>query len=433
MCEKEDLPYICVMDYRIHFDKEESYNVALRLPASKSISNRVLIINALSERKSRILNPAICDDTDAIAGALARFEACRDLEVNVNAAGTAMRFLTAYFASQPGCRVSIDGTERLRHRPISELVDALHSLGADIAYADYENQGHLPILIHGKKLSGKTVSIKGNVSSQYISALMMIAPYIAGGLTIDVTGEVVSMPYIEMTERLMTAFGADVRIVCNENKMTVDVSDKPYGDFEYKVESDWSAASYWYEIKSLIPNMNIELLGLKRESLQGDSRVVEYFDRYFGVTTVFTDRGVLLKSKSIETKSLSIDLSGEPDLTPTIAVTACLLGTPFKITGLATLTAKESDRIDALQSQLRKLGYDVTNCGNCALQWSGERADVSDNIIIETFDDHRMAMAFAPVAIKFQDITVENVDVVKKSYPLFWEHLKSVGFKLYDK
>lgn len=424
------------MDYSIKFDSSEKNDISVCLPASKSISNRLLIIDALSSRKSRISNSAVCEDVNVMHEALKRFDRGDDCVIDVGASGTAMRFLTAYFSLQAGRTVTIDGTGRLRCRPLAELVIALRKLGAKIDFADAGNPGHLPLRICGRNLSSirggdlTTLSIEGNVSSQYISALMLIAPYVTGGIRLNVTGKTVSLPYIEMTGRLMSEFGTDAEIKRGESGLAINVPEKPYESRGYEVESDWSAASCWYEIKSLVPSMRIQLIGLRKNSLQGDSRVAEYFARFFGVSTRFTDTGAFLDSEPFRAEKLCLDLSGEPDLAPSIAVTSCMLDIPFEITGLETLAGKESDRIYALQSQLRNMGYAIDNIDNNTLSWNGQRTNHAGPIDIETFNDHRIAMSFAPAAIKHPGLTVKHAESVSKSYPLFWEHLESAGFKL---
>lgn len=392
--------------------------VSVSLPASKSISNRTLILNSLAPGGS-IANIARCDDTDAMLRALADDKATK---VDIGAAGTAMRFLTAYFATREGRTVTIDGTERMRRRPIALLVDALRSLGADISY-DME-EGYPPLTIRGCRLETKReLSLCGNVSSQYISALMMIAP-LMGGLIIRIEGGLISRPYVEMTASLMGRYGADVKI----DGTTIKIQGTGYRPSDLTVESDWSAASYWYEIKALAPDLNIRLKGLSKESMQGDSRIKDMF-RKLGVTTEFCGSDAILGFDSeLRSNRLDIDLSEQPDLAQTFVVTACMLGIPFRITGLSTLKIKETDRIAALQNELLKLGFRLTEEDGNALTWHGKKNTPCNLVEIDTYKDHRMAMAFAPAAIVHPSITIRDAAVVSKSYPDYWRHLANAGF-----
>ena len=392
------------MDYRIF--APDKIVMEVELPASKSISNRMLILNALCG--GELHNVARCDDTDAMRRALATDTTASGAvaTVNIGAAGTAMRFLTAYYATLEGSTVILDGTERMRHRPIALLVDALRRCGADIEYAGEE--GFPPLRITGRKLSASHIEIAGNVSSQYISALLMVAP-LMGCRTVTLTGEIISLPYITMTLTLMRLMGVDC--VMNGNNISIP-ADAHYVPCDFTVENDWSAASYWLEMQSLLPESRITLKGLHSESAQGDS----------AVAGIFSPMGV--------TAPIILDLNETPDLAQTIVVTACLLGRHFHITGLRTLRIKETDRIDALCTQLRRLGYIITAGDDFSLSWNGERCAPEPEPHISTFDDHRMAMAFAPAAVLFPGIVIDDVEVVSKSYPDFWRHLEAAGFTL---
>lgn len=396
----------------------------ISLPASKSICNRVLTIVALSDGVSDVYNVSDCDDTNAIINAITMHQK-GEKYINIGAAGTAMRFMTAMLALRTKATVTIDGSARMRKRPIKELVDVLCQLGAKIEYAG-ESDSCPPLLIHQAPMRGGTVSINGSISSQYISALMMIAPGLSNGLTINITGRLVSRPYVEMTAAIMRDFGAQV--LCTDNQITIKQGD--YQSRTYSVENDWSAASYWYEIRSLIPNVNLRLASLHKNSTQGDSKVAEIFN-LFGVETEYTSDGVLLtyNPKSVAER-IDIDLQNQPDLAQTIVVTACLKGIPFRISGLSTLRIKETDRISALISQLAKLGYTVRETEDATLESDSVRRSCDKAPAIETFDDHRMAMAFAPASIVVPGITIEDAEVVSKSYPKYWEHLKLIGFNL---
>ena len=396
----------------------------ISLPASKSICNRVLTIVALSDGVGDVYNVSDCDDTNAIINAITMHQK-GEKYINIGAAGTAMRFMTAMLALRTKATVTIDGSARMRKRPIKELVDVLCQLGAKIEYAG-ESDSCPPLLIHQAPMRGGTVSINGSISSQYISALMMIAPGLSDGLTINITGGLVSRPYVEMTAAIMRDFGAEV--LCTDNQITIKQGD--YQSRTYSVENDWSAASYWYEIRSLIPDVNLRLASLHKNSTQGDSKVAEIF-KLFGVETEYTSDGVLLtyNPKSVAER-IDIDLQNQPDLAQTIVVTACLKGIPFRISGLSTLRIKETDRISALISQLAKLGYTVRETEDATLESDSVRRSCDKAPAIETFDDHRMAMAFAPASIVVPGITIEDAEVVSKSYPKYWEHLKLIGFNL---
>lgn len=396
--------------------------VDVDLPASKSISNRALTIAAMADGCS-IGNIADCDDTNAMRRALLTQSA--QANVNIGAAGTAMRFLTAYFASQPWRSVLLDGTPRMRKRPIGELVEALRLCGADIDY--YASEGYPPLWIEGRHLKADApLRMRGNVSSQYVSAMMMVAPMMKGGLTIEIEDGLTSRPYVEMTAALMRHFGAEVTV----GESTIVIEGKPYSPSSLTVESDWSAASYWYEIKALCPDLDIRLNGLQSDSLQGDSRVAEYF-KLFGVTTEYTDNGVALGFCDADRDAaLNIDLSSQPDITQTIVVTACLTGRPFRISGLHTLRIKETDRLEALRAQLAQLGFNIEIADDSILSWDGTAGEAADEPRILTYDDHRMAMAFAPAAIRFPSLTVLDAGVVSKSYPDYWRHLALAGFKM---
>ena len=401
----------------------------ISLPASKSISNRALVINALAGGTGKLENLAECDDTAAMVAALKKFREAapgEPLAINIGAAGTAMRFLTAYFAMQEGHEVVLDGSERMRQRPIATLVDALRDCGADISYGMEE--GFPPLVIKGKKLSANGgITIDGGISSQYISAMMMIAPYMDGGLDLRIAGKLTSRPYVEMTAGIMRFFGADVEVGDNQ----IRIAGRHYdGSRNFSVESDWSAASYWYEIKSLFPLMPVTLTGFALTSWQGDSRVREIF-KEFGILTIYNGRDIeLAYYPSLKSESLDLDMSGQPALAQTVVVAACLHDMPFVVRGLKTLKIKETDRIAALISQLAKLGYAVEEGEDCSLVWDGSKSEAEGTVEIATFDDHRMAMAFAPAAAKFNDLVVLDSGVVSKSYPEYWKHLEEVGFKL---
>lgn len=394
--------------------------VAIQLPASKSISNRALIINALGKGSCKPKNLSDCDDTQVMIKALNE----RNEVIDILAAGTAMRFLTAYLSVTPGERI-ITGTARMQQRPIQVLVNALRELGAEIEYTG--NEGFPPLRIHGTELDLNEIQLKGNVSSQYISALLMIGPVLKNGLTVHLSGEIISRPYINLTLQLMTDFGAEASWT---SPNSILVTPKPYKSVPFTVESDWSAASYWYQIAVLTckaEKTEIELLGLFRKSYQGDSRSAEIFAR-LGITTEFTDQGVKLTRSGNLPDRLDEDFIDIPDLAQTLIVTCALLNVPFRFTGLQSLKIKETDRIAALKAELKKLGYILREENDSVLIWNGERCEPEALPIIDTYEDHRMAMAFAPAIIHFPEMQIADPEVVSKSYPNYWNDLRKAGF-----
>lgn len=391
----------------------------IKLPASKSISNRALILNALSLSKYTVANLSDCDDTNVMVNA---FQSNNKV-IDVKAAGTSMRFLTAFLAGLPG-EWTIKGTDRMHQRPIHILVDALTSLGAHIEYL--ENTGYPPLKIRGASLNGGEIGLSGGVSSQFISALLMIAPTMTNGLTIHLEGDVISIPYIQLTLGMMAQYG--VRAQWDDN--VIHVHYQEYKAIPYTVESDWSAASYWYQMLALSGgNAHLELEGLFEHSMQGDSKVSDLF-LDLGVATQFTDRGVVLTKTDRITKKFFHNFINEPDLAQTFAVTCCMMGIPFLFTGLQSLKIKETDRIEALKTELRKLGYVLVDRENSILEWDGDTCLADHEPAIDTYEDHRMAMAFAPAALKFDKLKINEPKVVSKSYPHYWTDLESVGFTI---
>lgn len=405
------------MTMRYKLSAPSVVRTTIQLPASKSISNRALIINALARGTTPPCNLSDCDDTLVMIKALAE----NNETIDIMAAGTAMRFLTAYLSTVQGTHI-LTGTERMQQRPIQILVNALRELGAQIEYAGKE--GFPPLRIHGTELKGNELTLKGNVSSQYISALLMIGPVLKNGLRLHLTGEIISLPYINLTLQLMKEFGAKAAWTSGNS---IEVAPKPYTPVSFMVESDWSAASYWYQIAALSEQAEIELIGLFRNSYQGDSRGAEVFSR-LGITTEFTHEGILLKKSNRLVEQLNEDFVDIPDLAQTFAVTCCLLGIPFRFTGLQSLKIKETDRIFALKTELRKLGYLLQDAQDSILIWDGERCQPEAQPVIQTYEDHRMAMAFAPAALRFPEIRIAEPQVVSKSYPAYWEHLQQAGF-----
>lgn len=403
------------MKYQISTDT--LHEGIIKLPSSKSISNRVLIINALSMSDYPIENLSDCDDTNVMLRALDSDSSSFD----IGAAGTAMRFLTALLAKTFG-QWTITGTERMKNRPIKLLVDSINELGGKIEYA--EKEGYPPLRIYGSALEGGELELNGGVSSQYISALMMIAPYMKHGLTLTLTGTIISRPYIHLTAELMRFFGAEVIIADNKIK----VIPGEYQPKPYFVESDWSAASYWYQIVALSKDLRLELPHLYKNSWQGDAKGAELFS-LLGVQTHYTKEGVMISKKEITTKKCIYNFVDQPDLAQTFVVTCCLLNIPFHFSGLQSLKIKETDRMEALKNEMRKLGYVLTDKNNSILEWNGERCEPS-NEPIHTYEDHRMAMAFAPAALKIGKIEICEPHVVSKSYPDYWKDLKHIGFKM---
>ncbi|MDR0347997.1 MAG: 3-phosphoshikimate 1-carboxyvinyltransferase [Tannerella sp.] len=396
-------------------------STSVHLPASKSISNRILLLNALSGHPQEIKNVSDCDDTKVMLKALHLDSPV----IDIKAAGTAMRFLTAYLSGTPGTW-TVTGTERMKNRPVKILAEALRALGAQIAYV--EKEGYPPLRITGKVLDGGEISLDGSVSSQYISALLMIAPLMKHGLKLHLTGETVSKPYLRLTIELMKQSGVTV----SESGQSITVPPQTYSTLPFTVESDWSAASYWYELAALSGNPSFELLGLFSNSLQGDAVISSLFEQ-LGIETTRTPSGILIKKrKQIQCSRLDYDFTDIPDMAQTLAVTCTGLHIPFRFSGLQSLKIKETDRLLALQTELRKFGYVLTVHHDSALEWNGERCEPEKNPVIATYEDHRMAMAFAPMAIRFTEgIKMADIDVVSKSYPNFWDDLNRAGFQ-YD-
>lgn len=413
------------MKYKI--SSPEQFKACVDLPSSKSISNRALIIYALSGGKILPEHLSNCDDTEVIVNALWNMPET----IDIKAAGTAMRFLTAYLAVTPGSH-TITGTERMKHRPIDILVNALRRLGADIEYV--ENTGFPPLRVTGREIEGGFLEIEGNVSSQFISALLMIAPKMKKGLTLKLNGEIISRPYVDLTLCTMRNFGAEAEWTDTD---TIEVKPTPYTPTKYFIESDWSAASYWYEMIALSKDTEaeIELNGLMDGSLQGDS-VVKYLFNMLGIRTVFGSRRhgepttVTLKKNGMQSARLDYDFINQPDLAQTFVVTCALMNVPFHFTGLASLHIKETDRIVALINEMRKLGYIISDGDGTELSWNGERCEPEKEPCINTYDDHRMAMAFAPAAMKLGSISINNPQVVSKSYPTFWDDIHNAGFSI---
>lgn len=408
------------MKYKIN-SNSKSISGSIRLPSSKSISNRALIINALCYNPYPILNLSDSDDTKVLETALFS----NSNQFNIGHAGTAMRFLTAFLSKIVG-EWEITGSERMQQRPISILVDALKQLGAKIEYL--KNDGFPPLKIYGSHLSGKKLELDGSISSQYITALLLIAPTIENGLILELKGAVTSKSYIRLTLELMAKFGIQYKW----DGYTIEVPEQNYFPREFRCEADWSGASYWYQIMALASEGNVLLENLELESLQGDAHIASWFEP-FGVVSVQKENGVLLsKSRNIQPEKLVLDFIENPDVAQTMACLCVAKGIPFHFSGLKTLKIKETDRIAALQNELLKFGAQLSEPKHGKLDWDGKvDTEIKEHIpCVKTYHDHRMALAFAPMALAGFNIEIEDAMVVTKSYPGYWKDLEKVGFDI---
>ena len=408
------------MKYRIS-STNKNISGTIKLPSSKSISNRVLIIDALSNNTHSISNLSDSDDTKVLIAALYS----NSNKFDIGHAGTAMRFLTAFLSKTIG-EWEITGSERMKQRPIKILVDALNKLGAKIEYL--ENEGLPPLKIYGSHLKGQTIELDGSISSQYISALLMIAPTIENGLTLKLTGNVTSRSYIELTLKLMRKFGIQYQWKGNE----ITIPEQNYSSFDFTVEADWSGASYWYQLLAMAEKGDVLLENLQLNSLQGDANIAKWFEQ-FGVFSIQKENGVLIsKIKNIQPEKLVIDFIENPDIAQTMTCLCVAKNIPFNFSGLKTLKIKETDRIAALQNELLKFGAKFTEPESGKLTWDGKIDDlkVQKMPVIETYHDHRMALAFAPMALLGFNLEINNPLVVTKSYPDFWEDLRKIDFKI---
>lgn len=405
----------------------EQLKADIALPPSKSISNRALIISALTENAKETENLSACDDTLVMVRALREMPPVIDVE----GSGTAMRFLTAYLSIQEGTHV-ITGSERMKQRPIRILVEALRRMGAQIEYL--EEEGFPPLRIIGGKIDGGKTEMQADVSSQYVSALLLIGPTLPKGLEIRLIGSITSRPYIDLTLCVMRDFGAKADWTSAD---TIKVEPGGYQPVRFAIESDWTAASYWYELVALSRHSDpqVSLQGLIDGSRQGDA-TVRYLFSMMGVKTKFATEGqgfpteVTLKKHDHRLPHMDYNFINQPDLAQTLIVSCCLKEIPFRFKGLSTLRIKESDRIEALRNELRKLGYIVEVEGEDELVWDGQRTQAEAHPVIETYDDHRMALAFAPACMVFPSITINHPEVVYKSYPDFWKHLRQAGIEI---
>ena len=399
--------------------KVESSKSSIKITGSKSESNRLLLLQALYP-DIKIENLSNSDDSVLMQKALKS----ESETIDIHHAGTAMRFLTAFFSTQNGRTIALTGSKRMKERPIEILVDALNQLGAEISYK--ENEGFPPLLIKGKKLTKNKVSLQANVSSQYISALLLIASKLEKGIELTLEGKITSMPYINMTLSLLNEIGIETQF--DDNVITVKPFKQSLKKQTLIVESDWSSASYFYSIVALCDvGTEIELSSYKKNSLQGDSVLAKIY-KDFGVTTSYNENSIILKKVSAVSNEsvITFDLANSPDIAQTISVTAFALGLECNLTGLHTLKIKETDRLEALKTEIEKLGGEVKVTNN-SLQLSASKK-IKENVLIATYNDHRMAMAFAPLALKISMI-IEDAAVVSKSYPTFWDDLNTIGFQ----
>ncbi|GHV65426.1 3-phosphoshikimate 1-carboxyvinyltransferase [Bacteroidia bacterium] len=433
------------------YSNDIAYSAELNLPYSKSIVNRMLIIQALCGKVATLDPFSVSDDIETLADLL-QFKTHR---LNAGPAGTVMRFMTALLAQREG-EWELDGSERMRERPIKVLVDALNDLGGELTYLG--KAGFPPLLIRGKRLQGGTIKPNASVSSQYISALLLVAPYMREGLTVELTGTVVSLPYIEMTVMLMQRFGADVSFhplpdapdvhsahsappeqlntdpdgAPSGHTYIIKVKPKPYSALHLPIETDWTGASYFYELLAVLGKGHFKLSGLREKSLQGDAQQVALWEQ-MGVSTAFVEGGVLISANGNTCPHFTCDFRKMPDLVQSFVVACCLKGICFDISGIETLRYKETDRVQALVSELLKLGYPLSIHDNTLL-WQGERthpptpptSSTPPQVVIETYNDHRMAMAFSIAAVQFPGLVISDSEVVNKSFPRYWEELGKV-------
>lgn len=410
---------------------------AVFLTASKSESNRVLLIQALSGQRFRTTNLSDSMDTQILAEILKNetggehSETLKKLNVEVSYytghGGTTIRFLTAFFASRPGTRI-LTGSDRMNQRPIKPLVDALVQLGAKITYL--KTPGCTPIKIEGAILDGGNVEMDAGISSQFITSLLLLAPTFKNGLNINLNGRIASRSYIMMTLKVLEHFGITHKWTNN----TISIPHQEFQAWDYNIESDWSSASYWYEMAALAEEAEIKVKGLKRKSIQGDSVVANLFE-FFGVRTEFTEEGVKLTKTDYRPEIFDFDFSDYPDIAQTVAVVASALRIPMQLNGLHTLYVKETDRVKALKDELQKIGVKADDSVKGSLRLSYPKQEnkntlLEPELLFKTYHDHRMAMSFAPLALVYPEVKIERPSVVKKSYPDYWNDLKAMGFEI---
>jgi 3-phosphoshikimate 1-carboxyvinyltransferase len=396
----------------------------IQLPGSKSISNRVLVIKALSGLAFEIENVSGSDDTKHLEKAIELLRQNNSGTINVGHAGTDMRFLTALLAIQAGS-YELTGSERMQQRPIKELVNVLKELGADITYK--KETGYPPLLINGKKIAGGKAEIIGNVSSQFISSLLLVAPYFTNGLELAISGNMVSRPYVHMTVELMKTFGAQV--TWNENTIAVKPVPYTYSRDKFIIECDWSAASYYYSIIALSPlNTSLTLSGLFKASLQADAVCKTSYES-LGVETQHAGNEIsITKMKLPDDATFKYDFINCPDIAQTLACTCIGLNQAFIFTGLHTLKVKETNRIEALKNELEKFGLEIIATENSLECTHPKKTGFNNAIEVSTYNDHRMAMSFAPLCLVTDRLIIQDMNVVSKSYPQFWHDLIRIGF-----
>ncbi len=393
-------------------------NKTIQISGSKSISNRLLILESLFEN-IKIDNLSNSQDTQLLKKALSE----NTETVDIHHAGTAMRFLTSYYSIQEGKTTILTGSKRMKERPIKNLVTALQNLGVEIEYL--ENEGFPPLKIKGRKITETRVNVPANISSQFITSLLLIAGKLEKGLEINLVGEITSRSYIEMTLDILTKFGIEASFIGNTIKVE-PFTDHQSSIIHYEVESDWSSASYFYSFAAL-GRKTIRLKSFYRESTQGDSAIAKIYEEFFGIKTLFTDEEYTITLQPVEgftsPEKIILDMNDCPDIAQTLCVTAAALKIPFEISGLGTLRVKETDRLLALYNELQKLGTEteITDSTIRSVRFD----EPQENISIKTYQDHRMAMSFAPFCL-VKELTIEDENVVEKSYPMFWEDLEKI-------
>ncbi|MFN4122203.1 MAG: 3-phosphoshikimate 1-carboxyvinyltransferase [Flavobacteriales bacterium] len=397
-------------------------NIAeIKLPLSKSIANRLLIISRVSKGAIHVAEWSDADDTIVLQNALS----CNSGEVNIGHAGTAMRFLTAYYASTPGTKVLLTGSERMKQRPVKMLVDALFQLDANIRYA--ENEGYPPLIIEGKEIKGGEIEIQSDVSSQFISALMLLAPSFSYGLHIVTKGKRVSQPYIDLTVELMKQCGAKIEL----DDHAIKISPGSYqSDRTLKIEADWSAAAFWFGI-SVLSMQKFHLQGLQKNSFQGDSWLIKWFSEQ-GLRYYYDEHGLIIDPSAFQVKAetIHLDLVNYPDLAQMFCVLFAALKLKFRISGLQTLPLKETNRIEAIMNELSPFKVRFTSYQSDAIEADATLADFSLSHTVITYKDHRMAMAFSLLAFTGFNITIKDPGVVTKSYPGYWIDLSNAGVQI---
>lgn len=397
-----------------------SANKTIQISGSKSISNRLLILESLFNT-IKIGNLSNSQDTQLLKKALSENTEI----VDIHHAGTAMRFLTSYYSIQDGKTTILTGSKRMKERPIKNLVSALQNLGVDIEYM--ESEGFPPLKIKGKKITKTTVDVPANISSQFITSLLLIAGKLENGLEINLVGEVTSRSYIEMTLDILTKFG--IKNSFTGNTIKVELFDEHSSLMNYEVESDWSSASYYYSICAL-GRETLHLKSFYQESTQGDSAIAKIYEKFFGIKTIFSEDEHQITLQPDPNFSypekIVLDMNDCPDIAQTLCVTASALRIPFEISGLGTLRVKETDRLLALYNELKKIGAE-TEITDLTIK-SVSFGEAEENISIQTYQDHRMAMSFAPFCL-IKALTIEDEDVVEKSYPMFWEDLNTILVK----